>query len=135
MNFKEFYLLERQQISKPNIIDYVGKFGIDKKIVSFEKELSKVTIFEVTDKKIVYGTDKKRIVDYIEQGEDKKEQIEGEIIFYNRQIKEYNSQLQYYYDKIYEMDFINKVDEFRKYLNNIMKSLVSTYILLKELTK
>lgn len=126
---------ETIEFPKPNIIDYVGKFGIDKKIQSFEKMLSKTNIFEVTDKKIVYGTDANKIKVDVESGEDKQEQIEWETKLYNKQLKEYNELLKHYYDKVYEMDFINNVDLMRKSLNNKMKAIVGSYILLRELAK
>lgn len=51
MRFKEFYLIENKEFPTPNIDNYVGKFGEDKKLMSFDKIFSKITIFEVSDKK------------------------------------------------------------------------------------
>lgn len=135
MKFKEFYLNENNEFPKPNIDKYVGKFGEDKKLMSFDKIFSKITIFEVTDKKIVYGTDANKIKVDIESGEDKQEQLEWETKIYNKEIKNYNEMLKHYYDDIFEKKFINEVDEFRKTLNSKMKAIVGMYILLRELNK
>lgn len=124
-----------KEFPKPDIINYVGKNGEDKKILSFDKVLSKITIFEVTDKKIVYGTDARRIVANIEQGADKQEQIDWETKIYNKEIKTYNEHIKDYYDRVYEYKFLGDVNDARKALNDKMKFIVGTYILLKELNK
>ena len=135
MNFKQFYLIESKDFQKPTIDNYVGKFGDDKKLMTFDKIFSKIIIFEVTDKKIVYGTEANKIKVDIESGEDKQEQLEWETKLYNKEIKNYNEMLKHYYDNIFEKKFINEVDDFRKTLNSKMKAIVGMYILLRELNK
>jgi len=132
MSFKHFYLKETEEF--PDIIKYVGKFGIDKKLKSFEGELKKLTVFESDDKKIIYGTDKNRIKFDIDQ-DNKKDQLEFERKVYNKSIKEYNNGIKYYYDEVFEKKFINEVDEYRKYLNRLIKAIASGYLIFKELTK
>jgi len=135
VNFKSFYLTESEDFPERTIDNYVGKFGDDKKLMTFDKIFSKITIFEVTDKKIVYGTEANKIKVDIESGEDKQEQLEWETKLYNKEIKNYNEMLKHYYDNIFEKKFINEVDDFRKTLNSKMKSIVGMYILLRELNK
>lgn len=133
MRFKEFILKESVE-EKPSIITYVGKHGVDKKLKSFEDELKKLTVFTSDDKKIIYGTDKNRIKFDIEQ-DDKEDQLGFERKVYNRNLREYNNGIKYYYDDVFEKKFINEVDDYRKYLNRLIKAIASGYLIFKELTK
>jgi hypothetical protein len=129
MTFRE-YLLEQE--NKIGLEEYVGKNGVDKKLTSFDKEVSKITIFENTEKKIVYGTEKKKIIFSKEKDiEDKKEQLEFEEKLFKKELKNYNESLKYYYDSVYEYKFLNEVDEFRKTLNHKIKYLASTSLILE----
>ena len=133
MRFKEFILKESVE-EKPSIITYVGKHGVDKKLKNFESELKKLTVFESDDKKIIYGTDKNRIKFDIEH-DDKEDQLEFERKVYNRNIREYNDGIKHYYDNVFAKKYINEEDDYRKYLNRLIKAIASGYLIFKELSK
>lgn len=125
-----------QLLENEDINNYVGKNGLDKKLTTFQKEMDKITIFENDGKKIVFGTDKNRIKENVEQNiDDLEEQIDFETKMYKKNLKDYNEGLVEYYDKIFEYKFLNEVDSFRKYLNGLMKAIVRNVLVIDILKK